>query len=413
MKQLGVTLGSITLPLIIFLSCSAFLFLMHTSSVFGASSLYITASKSEVTAGDRVIVEVRINATDQSINAVSGILLFPETLLQPIALGKEQTIINLWTREPAVGKGRIPFEGIVLNPGYQGSGGTIFRAVFDAKRSGKATISFIEGAVLANDGRGTNIVTTLSPAAISIIGEATMPLAGDGLGRRPLALPVITEYSASVGPGSVAYLRGKGEPNELTKIVFRDASFRSVGEQFIASLQPRKKKLDAVLVKNNENGEFEYQSPTNLVAGAYNATPFLVDEQTQTEKPGLGVQLLVNDSRLVRALVVLVNVLALLIPIVGLIVLIYFIPWYSFRRMRVIKRRLGLEEERLEVSTHEVKREDKLGEHATESLLSATANMPTEVTPPQMIIPESQEVSVHTITTKENSNTQLQNKENS
>ena len=96
------------------------------------------------------------------------------------------------------------------------------------------------------------------------------------------------------------------------------------------------------------------------MAGVYNTTPFLVDINTNTEKPGLGAQLLVSDSKIVKMLVVLINVLGLLIPVVGLIVIIYFIPWYSFKRMRVLKKKLGLEEEKIELSGHQLERQDKM-----------------------------------------------------
>ena len=102
------------------------------------------------------------------------------------------------------------------------------------------------------------------------------------------------------------------------------------------------------------------------MAGVYNATPFLVDSDANTEKPGLGVQLLVSDSKIVKMLVVVINVLGLLIPIVGLGVIIYFIPWYSFKRMRVLKKKLGLEEEKIEISGHQLLRQDKMIDKAVD-----------------------------------------------
>ena len=125
-------------------------------------------------------------------------------------------------------------------------------------------------------------------------------------------------------------------------------------------IQSKKKRLDDVLVKNDEQGDFEYKSPNNLVAGVYNATPFLLDNETNTDKPGLGVQLLVKDNKIVKGLVTFINVLMLLIPIVGLIMIIYFIPWYSSRRMRIMKKKMGLEEEKIEITEHQLKRQDKL-----------------------------------------------------
>ncbi|HRH25154.1 MAG TPA: hypothetical protein PLQ20_02350, partial [Candidatus Paceibacterota bacterium] len=76
------------------------------------------------------------------------------------------------------------------------------------------------------------------------------------------------------------------------------------------------------------------------------------------QKPGFGVQLLVNNSKMVRWLVVLINVLALLIPIVCLGVIIYFIPWYSRLRMKILNHKIKLEDERLTLTEKQIKKEE-------------------------------------------------------
>ena len=99
------------------------------------------------------------------------------------------------------------------------------------------------------------------------------------------------------------YLKGKGEPNALTKLSFEEVSNKSFGEQFMDFIQSKKRRLTDVLVKNNDKGLFEYVTPNNLIAGAYNATPFLVDNDNNTSKPGLGVRLLISDSKIIKALI--------------------------------------------------------------------------------------------------------------
>ncbi len=349
-----------------------------------AQSVGISVPKKEIAMNEQTTVRVYVSSPTQAMNAVSGTLTYPGSL-SVVSINRNGSIIDFWTDEPTAVGGSIRFEGIVLNPGYQGSGGTLFSVTFSGKKTGLASLGFNDAAILANDGLGSNIIISAGTGSIRV-GGALAVAPEPTLDETPAsitpstpsklrALPIITDYSAFVDAKSVAYVKGKGEPGALTKIVFKDSSFKSVGEQFIASLQTKKRELDEVLVKNDpETGDFQYSSNASLVAGAYNATPFLVDEASNTERPGLGVQLLVNDSPIVRMLVVLVNVLALLIPIVGLGVLIYFIPWYSFRRMRVIKRRLGLEEDKLVLSEHQLKRQDTLLEHDTNKLLHDEKN---------------------------------------
>ncbi len=336
-------------------------------------SIFLSAPPKQVSVGERLSVDVKIQSTAQSVNAVSGVLAFPESLLRVSSISKDRSLINLWTEDPKATRNRVSFEGIILNPGFQGASGQVLRITFEAKKTGTALLNFSEGSILANDGRGTNILSTLGSASFKIIeGQTfsqyqTIALAPES---RLAILPVITEYSPAVDPATNAYLKGRGEPNALTKIVFKDVSFKSIGEKFIALLQTKKKKLDEVLVKNDAEGGFQYTSLSNLVAGVYNATPFLVDSEANTEKPGLGVQLLVSDSKIVKMLVVLINVLGLLIPIVGLCVIIYFIPWYSWKRMRVIKKKLGFEEEKIEVSGHQLERQEKVMDKTVDNLIT-------------------------------------------
>lgn len=328
----------------------------------GQASLFLNKSQSTVGEGDNITIDVKVKSPDQAINAVSGSITFPGDLLQIVSISRDNSILNIWTHDPNINRNKISFEGVILNPGYIGQGGNIFHITFQAKKIGTATISFNEGSLLANDGLGTNIIAGLNSTTFSIIGSGALdlirPIASTN--NKLLALPVITEYSESVFSKDSVYLRGKGEPNAVTKLAFEEVSKKSFGEQFMDFIQSKKKRLTDVLVKNNDKGLFEYITPNNLVAGVYNATPFLVDDNTNTSKPGLGVRLFVSDSKIIKALIVFINVLILLIPIVGLIMLIYFIPWYSSRRMRILKRKMGLEEEKIQLTEHELERQDKM-----------------------------------------------------
>lgn len=334
---------------------------------FSASpSLFFSSPPRQVEVGDRLTLDLKVRASDEPINAITGSISFPAELLNVANISKSKSIMNFWTQDPKVVKNRILFEGIILNPGFIGENGVLFSVTFEAKKAGTADLRYIEGAVLANDGYGTNLLTTLSNTSFRIVPailhdvEPGETIVVETSNRKIVALPVIVEYSESVSAEARLFLKGKGEPNSLTKIVFKDVSIKSLGEQLISMLQSKKNKLDEVLVKNKSDGTFEFTSNQNLLAGVYNATPFLVDSDNNTEKPGFGVQLLVSDSKIVKALVVVINVLGLFIPIVALCVIIYFIPWYSWKRMRVLRKRLGLEEERLEVSAHQLERQEKV-----------------------------------------------------
>ena len=327
-----------------------------------SESLFFSTPPPQVQEGDRLTIDIKVKSPDQPINAVSGIISFPSDLVRVVSFSKDKSIINLWIGEPRESGNRIVFEGVILNPGFRGSNGIIFSVTLEAKRSGTVPLNFTEGAVLANDGLGTNVLATLPGTSFKILSAPSYFEDKTLASEKPLILPVITKYTFIVDPKEIMYIKGKGEPLALTKITFQDESVKSVGEKLIGLLQINKKRPTEAIVKNDKNGIFHYLSAPDLMAGVYNATPFLVDLEANVELPGTSVQLLVNDSEIVRFLVVLLNVLTLLIPIVLLCVIIFFIPWYSWRKMRVIKKEMLFEEDKIGLREEELRQLNKMGE---------------------------------------------------
>lgn len=342
----------------------ALFFMMHTSA-FASGSFVLSPSQKEVQLGKSFSVTVLAKSPVQAMNAVSGTLSIGGGV-SVTGISTQGGIVDFWTSEPRAVANQIRFEGVVLNPGYQGQSGRLFTITFTTRKEGIATFAFSDGALLANDGLGSNIIDSLPTLTVRITGSPVIDpsLIPPTMASVPpsqtkvVALPVITEYSSTVTDKGVAFLKGKGEPNALTKLSFKDVSLKSLGEQFIVALQTKKKKPTEALVKNDANGLFQYVSSENLVAGVYNVTPFLVDEDTQTQKPGFGVQVLVNNSKMVHWLVVLINILALLIPVACLAVIIYFIPWYSRLRMKILKHKIAVEDEQLTLSEKVIKEKE-------------------------------------------------------
>jgi len=133
-----------------------------------AADLYILPSNKDLNVGDNLNIAVYVDSVDQAMNAVSFRISYPEDLLRFVSLSKTGTIINLWVQEPKGGNGEVFAEGIVLNPGFTGSRGKILNITFKALNSGKADINFISGAVLANDGLGTNILKNMKGGSYAI-----------------------------------------------------------------------------------------------------------------------------------------------------------------------------------------------------------------------------------------------------
>lgn len=152
-----------------FLFFAAILFIFYDSPA-EAASLYFSPSSGSYAVEKTFSVNVYVSSNDQAINAASGIISFPADKLQVVSLSKSGSIFNLWVQEPSFSNtlGTAHFEGVVLNPGFQGSSGKIFTISFRAKNKGEAALAFSSGAILANDGKGTDILSSLGNSSLTL-----------------------------------------------------------------------------------------------------------------------------------------------------------------------------------------------------------------------------------------------------
>ena len=146
-------------------------------SVARAAALFFSPSAGSYNLTKSFSVNVYVSSADQTMNAASGIVSFPADKLQVTSVSKTGSIFNLWVQEPSYSNsaGTVNFEGIVLNPGYTGSQGKILTITFKVKGGGNAPLIISSGSVLANDGQGTNILTSAGRANFTLEIPTTGP----------------------------------------------------------------------------------------------------------------------------------------------------------------------------------------------------------------------------------------------
>lgn len=167
------------------------LFLVKSLLVFGlsaaglglgasarAASLYFSPTSGSFSVGSTFSVGVYVSSAEQAMNAAGGTISFPADKLEVTALSKSGSIFSLWVQEPAFsnGAGTISFEGIVMNPGFTGASGKIITATFKVKAGGDGSLIFASGSILANDGKGTNILEGLGSAQFNLKTSASAPV---------------------------------------------------------------------------------------------------------------------------------------------------------------------------------------------------------------------------------------------
>jgi hypothetical protein len=139
-----------------------------------AASLYLSPSSGSHAVGSAFTVHIYLSSADRAVNAASGAITFPPDKLEVVSLSKIGSVFGLWIQDPTFSNaaGTIGFEGIVLNPGFQGSKGKLLSVSFRVKSEGAAKASFSAGSVLANDGQGTEVASGLSGAHFTLVGSS-------------------------------------------------------------------------------------------------------------------------------------------------------------------------------------------------------------------------------------------------
>ena len=141
-------------------------------SVASAATLSFTPANTTVSVGSTITETVWVSSTDQAMNAISGMVSFPADLLQVVSVSTSNSVLSLWVQNPSFSNddGTVSWSGIVPNPGYSGSNGQAVSIKFRGKDPGTATITFSSSSqVLANDGNGTDILTDMSPATVTVV----------------------------------------------------------------------------------------------------------------------------------------------------------------------------------------------------------------------------------------------------
>lgn len=145
--------------------------------VSNAATLSVSPSTGVYSAGTTFSVRVVVNTQGKSINAAEGTLKFNPQEVSVVSVDRSSSIFNLWVTEPTFSNsaGTINFSG-GMPTGYTGSAGTIFNVTFRSSSANTARVSLTTGSVLANDGQGTNILTSMSGGTYTIQAPSSNPV---------------------------------------------------------------------------------------------------------------------------------------------------------------------------------------------------------------------------------------------
>lgn len=249
-----------------------------------AASLTISPSSSSYEVGDTVTLKVIVNS-DQSINAISGSVKFPE-ILSVESISKAGSVLNFWVTEPSISKSlnTANFEGVSLT-GFLGSYGDVVTIRLRAISEGSGSISISNGQVLANDGNGTDLNASLGKASINIkkaqikkeVKEVEKPIVEEQPKIQPSLVP--PEIYLGLKYGSPAILGQSNFPKEQVLLTYTSESGTKI---FING-------------NTDENGDFSILVPNSLKYGIYNVTGTLILRDGRNSPPSESIRITVGS----------------------------------------------------------------------------------------------------------------------
>lgn len=186
-----------------FILCSFFvIFLFGTAFVLKASaaSFYFSPETGIYSVGDVISADIMLDSGGEPVNAAEGILNFNKEELEVVKITKDSSIFRLWTQEPDFSNlnGVISFAGGTTE-NFEGSGGNVFSISFRVKSSSESSlVNFSSAAILAADGKGSNIITTMRSAAYTLVPKISAPKADSAVLSQ--GVPVFAQISSDTHP---------------------------------------------------------------------------------------------------------------------------------------------------------------------------------------------------------------------
>ena len=137
--------------------------------LLAAATMSLSPGTGVHSVGDTFTMRVQLSTGGNAVNAADGTLRYDTDVLSVVQANRSNSIFNLWVTEPAVDRaaGTVSWSG-GLPAGFDGASGEILRVTFRTKQAGTGRVSFSDGAVLANDGRGSNVLTNMTGASYTV-----------------------------------------------------------------------------------------------------------------------------------------------------------------------------------------------------------------------------------------------------
>lgn len=326
------------------------LILFFPAVTLAQANLFISPATGVYKSGELFSVFVNVNTGAADINAASALMSFDNNHLEVVDLGFTRSIFSIWTEEPKFSNvaGSVRFSGGLPNPGFTGASGNILRITFKTKGGGQAAVVFNSGSVLANDGKGTNILDSLKGGLYSILavaaekpgvsktGAPSLPVIVEGPAGKTPAAPLITEWPTQLEEGETLTIRGLGFANSKILVFFQKGNGDpDISETF-----------------SGPDGRFSKISPKITSAGFYRVWAKNVSSEGLSGPSSEAVTVEVIQPLFFRIGNLALNYVSIIVTLIALLVLLSFLFLWVWFRVRTWQKAQGKEIAEAEKTLH-------------------------------------------------------------
>lgn len=333
---------------ILITACLVLLFLGgFVGDAYAQASLFIVPASGTYKVGEAFSVLVNVDSGGHSINAGSAQINFDNQRFEVTQVGYTRSVFTLWTEEPKFSNaaGTLKFSGGLPNPGFIGSSGSVIRINFRTKATGEAKIAFLSGSVLANDGKGTNILEDLKGAkfvinaaadSIKPISPVTPITTKDETAQRPIEAPTITDIPNTIEAGSALTVRGLGYPNGKVIISTQKGSDEAIAREIFANI----------------DGRFTYTYAESLSEGFYRVWARNLAPDGRLSHPSESLLVEVTKPLFFRLGTYAINFANIIVTLLALVLFAVILVAWMWLKLRRWQTQQGVEISEAEKSLH-------------------------------------------------------------
>jgi len=235
---------------------SVFLFVFFSPFPVSAAEIIFQNPNQTLGVGDQFSVPIMLSSDGESLNAVSGDIVWNDDTLSAISVLSANSVVSSWIEMPHISGNSVSFSGImpggyeaVVDPISQKENpGIIATIIFQVKKAGIGNIEFTDAHLLKNDGLGTE----------------------ESMQNNPLIL----SFGAQ-GSGLVVSTNDTNPPEAFTPIIINDPDIYNGKSVLIFSTVDKETGIDHYEVKQGNADWVRAESPFLLPDQKFHGTIFV------------------------------------------------------------------------------------------------------------------------------------------